>query len=744
MTLYVDGLKADSDTYNADVLVITRLVGSYAGISTSQFLNGTLDDFKVFNRTLSSTEIIQNYNNYNLLNGELMVGLNLSIDLNKTLYYTLVNSSNNLNVYSTLTDANTNIQTVAGLSCLLTYNNTGNANAQTCYNNFLNTAIAKNLNTNGMMMEHNSVISSAGGGSKGGYSTNYQDITLWSLGRVNLYLNWQNITNILNNASELTYYQFQPYLNDFVVQAGYSTRQDFPNNIVYRYNSTNGLDGSKEQHILWAFYLNNTWANQFQNETAKRLTPYYPYNGRGIETWWLIELYNNWKSSSEQLTPVYNGARYLKTFSSLVNIKTNPNFYISYGNTTPTGGVIADIFVNSTNLHLTSGSGISSTPLGLGILTSNNFSNGWDVNSRYTALSSTYPYKINFFGNITNISQSVSSTTYNITYTFYDNYLEVNQSTNSNVELQLWSASTETIGTGQIRGIELINGNIFNNATFIPLNFVFNYNDSSASGSYGIVDKFNATGSNFHYIIQMSESGGFYTRTNDYILLNNLESGTPSTKTIPIYDSTNALIYFSNNSVACSTISSCNGEFNISLSPNNYTYILDNFNLSESSPRQFSPLWFSSSSSTSKHIASNLSQTISGVTVIISVNNCDSIGSMTFTPDSGNNIQTFNKNQFTCISDNQASLVLNYIEPALNSNILEWSYGCSAFERTGYTIIQIAGVLIILAGSIFFIYKGDLISQMTVGQLVMTFVIITVGIGLFVATVNIIALSCVS
>lgn len=78
---------------------------------------------------------------------------------------------------------------------------------------------------------------------------------------------------------------------------------------------------------------------------------------------------------------------------------------------------------------------------------------------------------------------------------------------------------------------------------------------------------------------------------------------------------TNSLIYFSNNSVACSDISTCNGNINITLTPNNFSYVLDNFNLTEGVTRQFNPLSISGTS-TSKTITSTLSQSINAKVVV--------------------------------------------------------------------------------------------------------------------------------
>lgn len=90
----------------------------------------------------------------------------------------------------------------------------------------------------------------------------------------------------------------------------------------------------------------------------------------------------------------------------------------------------------------------------------------------------------------------------------------------------------------------------------------------------------------------MNESGDFYTTTNDYKLINN--SGTYATiiSDLQIHGLTNALIYFSNNSVACSDINTCDDNINITLTPNSFSYVLDEYNLTiGASDRANDPIW---------------------------------------------------------------------------------------------------------------------------------------------------------
>ncbi|GAI75132.1 unnamed protein product, partial [marine sediment metagenome] len=115
------------------------------------------------------------------------------------------------------------------------------------------------------------------------------------------------------------------------------------------------------------------------------------------------------------------------------------------------------------------------------------------------------------------------------------------------------------------------------------------------------------------------------------------------------YNLTNALIYFSNGSVACSDISTCDNNINITLTPNNASYVLDNFNLTEGVSRTNSPITLTGNNN-QKSVGSTLTEGIK-VATKINIQNCDidyifAIGK-TYSPsywtcDSSANVLTFN------------------------------------------------------------------------------------------------------
>lgn len=142
-----------------------------------------------------------------------------------------------------------------------------------------------------------------------------------------------------------------------------------------------------------------------------------------------------------------------------------------------------------------------------------------------------------------------------------------------------------------------------------------------------------------------------------------------------------------------------------------------------------------------KVVRNDLPSNLAGNLTFSDIDSCDSVGVFTWTPSSGST-QTFNTNNYPCVG-NSVTLSINSIPSSSTNNQLTWNNGCSAFERTGYELIRLSGALIILAGALFFMYRGGIFEEMTVAKIIMLFVVVVIGIGLYVATADIIALTCV-
>ena len=87
------------------------------------------------------------------------------------------------------------------------------------------------------------------------------------------------------------------------------------------------------------------------------------------------------------------------------------------------------------------------------------------------------------------------------------------------------------------------------------------------------------------------------------------------------------------------------------------------------------------------------------------------------------------------VFDDEWFNLTSYVAPPSSSE-------CSAFERASYQIILIAGALIVLAGVIFYLYSKGGLQEMTVGQIMLTFIVIIVGVALYIAVANSIASTC--
>lgn len=479
--------------------------------------------------------------------------------------------------------------------------------AQTCYNNSINGVL--NHSKDGIYGELNGLIRLPADNTQywyHGYAYTYQYLASTWLSRFyQLSGDYATLSSLNGTMNNLSYYIYGNSSN-LIRATGFGTRGN-----VKDAETVSQIIGDSFTYFgaLATIAMNSNFTDQGKilNNITLSYNQANPYNtsawthpSRMVDVpLTLYYFYNSFNNNTNNGVLNSNQTRYLNNNSAgLFTVGTN-NYraFGSYRNSTSSGGVIGDIHLKSNLQHLFSGTpadaGLNTYGLGslVTIINNLNYSNNMDVyNSIFTIINSSYPYKLNFIGNLSaaNSSKSffISDITYNTTYTFYDDYIDIQQNINSPVELQLWGISNSTIGNGQIIGLQE-SGNFYDSANFLPLNFAFSYIDRDDNTSWGTVDKFNASGTNFHYIIS--------TRAN-------------------------------------------------------------------------SPLWFSQSSNTEKHIANNLTSTLSGLTVVVNVNDCTTVKSLDYTSNSG--IQThYDSSQYTC-ANNKITVVLNNVEPATNSNIL--------------------------------------------------------------------------
>ena len=224
------------------------------------------------------------------------------------------------------------------------------------------------------------------------------------------------------------------------------------------------------------------------------------------------------------------------------------------------------------------------------------------------------------------------------------------------------------------------------------LTILFN---SSVTGRGGVL-------SNMFYSTAAFSNPVFNVSINkdyEYYLRINISNGNQ----LNLYNKTSALIYFSNGSVACSNINSCNGNINITLSPNNYSFVLDNYNKTEGVVRSNDPITLTSSSYTSKTYTSTISN-ISNVSVSFIVASCDSVGDISTSSQSWETGSYDCENYYVTLTnanlqngDTQFTIEYNQATDELCVNFAGASDSFFSFVMV-FIIVGVLGFLVFLFG----------------------------------------------
>jgi len=246
--------------------------------------------------------------------------------------------------------------------------------------------------------------------------------------------------------------------------------------------------------------------------------------------------------------------------------------------------------------------------------------------------------------------------------------------------------------------------NLFNGTNNVFISVQVNYNESNYFRGLNKYPSIYYAWDDDGSYWALGNNNGVFNITN-YDSINNLVQ--PLMVTSALLTNGTSICNGSSSNLALNT-----GNLNITLNPNDYCYVLDNYNLIEGISRQYSPLWFSSSTPTTKHIASNLSESVN-VDVIASLGDCSTKNLLTYTTDSG--VTTTWKGteaRKACNLLESTGLTLT-IEPAQNSNILTWEDGTTNLSgMILQALIVILGLgLMILALGIFYIYAKDNFGQ---------------------------------
>lgn len=232
---------------------------------------------------------------------------------------------------------------------------------------------------------------------------------------------------------------------------------------------------------------------------------------------------------------------------------------------------------------------------------------------------------------------------------------------------------------------------------------------------------------------------------------------------IGFYGLNNALVYNSSGNVACSNINSCDGNLNITAGIGHNIAALDNFNLTEGVSRQFSPLWFTSTSETGGTKTWNIASNVSSITNVLTILNtgnieCENIRSVTITPK---NLASYSSTSYTCSNGVLTINDVNYEQSATSNQISIATFqidqgfcsatmtGFSSFFKNVPIIAYLLGILLIVGFIVSIVYivnngvNFELPTLSTGGADYSTIIKIIFAIGLvgIIAVISIVAMN---
>jgi len=263
-------------------------------------------------------------------------------------------------------------------------------------------------------------------------------------------------------------------------------------------------------------------------------------------------------------------------------------------------------------------------------------------------------------------------------------------------------------------------------------NFFQNINLSGTIGRYHLRD-LNGTNNTFENVFGSSLFNISTSNTTDFYLYDSNPSDFSyiknelDTSNINLYNLTNALIYFSNNSVAGDTVINNNdGNINISLFPNNYSYVLDDYNVTIGSQRNNDPLYNDSLRLVNNTLNEDVTLLITNLTGYEPRNDLRwDNGSVTRFEDIGDSV--------------------NIVVPTGRYLEVGWfsTPGCSTQLSSIYDIIKIiVAVAIISISVMLFISRGKILEKLTLGKMIAIAIFILIGLVFLTSIADSIAVFC--
>lgn len=572
--------------------------------SANFYFNGSFDEVIVYNKSLSAQEVATNYINYAYQLGIQNItscGFYTGNFQTFRLIQDITNTSNCLDIRDSY------YSTLDGNGYNLTYANTLN----NTYCSSVNSCIGINARANNYLTIKNINIRGIDNPGRNAYG---------------IYLLFSNYSTVYNTTIN----------TGIQTGAGYGIRVSGSNDINISYNSI--ITGSGDGYgILFEWSNSNREYISFNNistgTVAGRTAECISFYGVTNSTLRNNTLYNAYGNALR-----IDGTEYAHYYNSIDTSNLADYKPINYS-------------YNLSNLDL---NGIDYTPYGLVFF---GFSNNITIrNSNFSTdglvLSDISNFNITNNNFDTNNGQNIYLEYSNVTNYIYNNNLITRG-------YRLWPivvavASKVLINNNNITtynySADGINLYLLNDSTFTNNNI--NVYGENSSGFLNFYSNNNIFQNNYISINRSSYGVGinsqqgsgnnsiYYQSTFDiYFLNNNIGNITNY-----VYNITNALIYTSNGSVplACQTISACDGNVNISLTPGNYSYVLENYNKTEGVTRANDPIGLTQTNDVTYTITSSIVPI--NVTTILN-HDCDTAGDITY------GSQTIARGTYTCSDD---------------------------------------------------------------------------------------------
>lgn len=608
MTLtYERGVANGAKIYKDGVLDATGSLNTTAILNNTQALligkrnsgnafSGSLDETIIYNRTLSSTDVWNNYQTYygcfNLTSSQILrIGGNISFcnQINQVTTSTYLVNITNSNV-----DLNCGGKSFVGNTSGTLFFTQGydNISISNCnITNYQNAVYIKNFNN--VTFRYNTVINSSAVIANGNFNGMYfLDNNITGYNTVDAFLVWLQASysqkwnvNISGNNFTNT-----PYRAIFLSYGNY-TNLHVSNNRFYNasVDSTNGGEfiningadgyGTIERNVLnlTSVGLLFSGSQSAQNYSMNTIVQHnivddLSMNGDSYNVGFHVNTANNITFTNNTVTRVGCVAFLLQGANNVRIINNTASFDLQSNIDKKSNCAYEPIaFISATGLWKTWTSNSPRSP--------SNITAAY-LNSAYTAN--------NLF---------ISGNTVN----HFPLFLKISSYNNLSIDLLTFTSY------------------LFSSDTYLEPYTKYYFTGSNLSTTYGTSYGANVSVS---YLLGQGSGNSLSNLVREFIVSSQFvylknTNGTFSNQST-FLNLSDALIYFNNGSVQCTNIPECDGNITYILSPNNYSYVINNYSVNQSAlVRPYDPISVSNSSSNVRTLTSTLTSTLTNVSVTL-------------------------------------------------------------------------------------------------------------------------------